>query len=134
MNQIICTSNSNIDNNYSFKMNKKQNFIKIQFFIFFFVSMLAALYYINLKNDINSSEEFAKNLMDKLSLSKLYGASSEYNAQSLNQEIYFYENSSFSVIGSINIEKIEISYPILSDINKSLLKLSPCRFYRTGAK
>lgn len=134
MNQIICTSKSNIDNQYSFKKNKKQNFIKIQFSIFVVISIMATVYYMNLRNDINTSEEFSKKLMDNLLLSKLYGSSSEYNSQSINQEIYFYENSSFSVIGIINIEKIGISYPILSDINKSLLKLSPCRFYRTYAK
>lgn len=134
MNQIICTSKSNIDNQYSFKKNKKQNFIKMQLSIFVFICIIATIYYIHLRNDINTSEEFSKNLMDNLSLFKLYGSSPEYNAKSINQEIYFYENSFFSVIGIINIEKIGISYPILSDINKSLLKISPCRFYRTYAK
>ena len=39
------------------------------------------------------------------------------------------ENGSFSVIGSIEIKKIDVSYPILSDVNTEHLKVAPCRLY-----
>ena len=67
--------------------------------------------------------------MDSIGITKIYNNSSEYNTSALNQEIFFYENNAFSVIGTIDIEKINVSYPILSDINKDILKISPCRFY-----
>lgn len=38
-------------------------------------------------------------------------------------------DSNFSVIGIVEIPKINISYPILSNINDELLKIAPCRFY-----
>lgn len=62
-------------------------------------------------------------------ITKIYGSSSDYNAIPLNQNIVFYENSSFSVIGLIDIKKINISYPILSNISKDALKVATCRFY-----
>ena len=34
----------------------------------------------------------------------------------------------FSIIGIIKIDKIKISYPIISDLNDELLKIAPCKF------
>lgn len=39
------------------------------------------------------------------------------------------ENYNFFVIGIINIPKINIQYPILSDTNDEFLKISACRFF-----
>ena len=69
-----------------------------------------------------------KVLWISLGISKIYNTSN-YNTSLLNGEIYFYENNSFSVIGLIEIEALNISYPILSNMNNELLKLAPCRFY-----
>lgn len=133
MNQIICKKNIEL-NNYSDKKSKSHIFMKWPFISLIILLSIAISYSILLNNDIKESEKFSKAIMDDLSISKIYGESSEYGAEFLNSHIYFYENSSFSVIGVINIEKLGITYPILSDISKKLLKISPCRFYRTYAK
>lgn len=38
------------------------------------------------------------------------------------------EQGPFSIIGIIKIDKIKISYPILSTIDDELLKIAPCKF------
>lgn len=68
-------------------------------------------------------------MLKVIGITKIYGNSNDYNAIPLNQEIVFYENSSFSVIGLINIKKINISYPIVSNVSKDALKVATCRFY-----
>lgn len=133
MNQIICKKNVEL-NNYNDKKVRSLSPFKLLFFILVILILLIVSYAIFLNNDIKKSEEFSKAIMDDLSLSKIYGESSEYESELLNSKVYFYENSSFSVIGIINIERLGITYPILSDINKNLLKIAPCRFYRTTSK
>ena len=133
MKQIICKKNIEL-NNYRNKRAKFHIFLKWPFISFVILLSIAISYSIFLFNDIKESEEFSKAIMDNLSISKIYGETSEYETEVLNNKVYFYENSYFSVIGIINIEKLDITYPILSDINKKLLKISPCRFYRTYAK
>jgi hypothetical protein len=64
-----------------------------------------------------------------IGITKIYNSNNSYNAIPLSQEIDFYENGSFSVIGLIDIKKLNISYPILSDISKDALKIAICRFY-----
>lgn len=70
-----------------------------------------------------------KILLRVIGITKIYSTSEDYNAIPLNKEINFYENGSFSVIGVIDIKKINISYPILSGISKDALKIATCRFY-----
>lgn len=133
MNQIICKKNVEL-NSYSDKKSKSHIFLKWPFISLIILLSIAISYSMFLFNDIKQSEEFSKAIMDNLSISKIYGDTNEYEPKLLNDNVYFYENSSFSVIGIINIEKLGITYPILSDINKKLLKIAPCRFYRTSSK
>ena len=128
MNQIICTSNSRIDILNS-KKNYKKNFLKIQFLILVFIAVITIIYYVHFRYDLYHKEMVSKSIKDNFGLSNIYSMSSDYEAKLLSEDILFYESSSFSVIGIIEINKLNISYPILSDINKDLLKLSPCRFY-----
>ncbi len=129
MNQIICTHNSHIadKNPITKKYHSKQRiFIRIQFIILSIISLSSLLYYMYFRYDLYNAEKASKRILDSIELSKIYG---DYNTKNLNKEIVFYENGSFSVIGRIDIKSIDISYPIVSDINKEHLKISPCRFY-----
>ena len=45
----------------------------------------------------------------------------------VTRQVTYYNN--FVMIGYIEIPKINIKYPILSNISDELLKVSPCRFY-----
>lgn len=129
MNQIICTHNSHVKEEKFFDKRsnyKQKRFFKIQFFILSIISFSVLIYYMYFRYDLYNSERVSKSILDSIELSKIYG---NYNTKNLNKEIVFYENGSFSVIGRIDIKSIEISYPIVSDINKEHLKISPCRFY-----
>ena len=64
-----------------------------------------------------------------IGITKLYSNTTSYNVLPINQEISLYENGSFSVIGLIDIKKVNISYPILSSASKKALKIGTCRFY-----
>lgn len=129
MNQIIYNLDNESDIENNFKSPKKKNYLKIQLYILIIITISILIYYGCFRYDLYTKEKISKSLMESFSITKIYESSSEYNTALLNQEIFFYENSSFSVIGIIEIKKIDISYPILSNINKDLLKVSPCRFY-----
>ncbi len=133
MNQIICTLNSNIKNfgrkKPSNKDTKKKRFLKIQFFILFIISLLLIIYYMFFRYELLSKEKLSKSIAQSFGIRKIYEDSSDYNAIPLGNTIEFYENGSNSVIGIIDIKKLNISYPIFSDISKDGLKIATCRFF-----
>lgn len=129
MNQIICTHGSNLNNASFSNSNKMYFFLKIQLFIFVSISIILFLYYIFFRYGLMQKEQISDELIDNFGITKIYGNNSDYNSKLLTNENYFYKNSSFSVIGIIEIKKIDICYPILSNIDKDLLKIAPCYFY-----
>lgn len=51
-----------------------------------------------------------------------------YNNENFQiNNLYNQNGESFSVVGMIEIPKIDIYYPIISESNDELLKISPCR-------
>ena len=136
MNQIICSSRSNLnisDTSNSIQgrniFRSKRNIFIILFAFFIIVCILAVFYNIYFRYSLYANEKVSKDILDNIGLTKIYQDDSDYNAKLLNKEIVFYENGSFSVIGVIDIKKLNISYPILSDVSKDFLKIAPCRFY-----
>ena len=107
----------------SSKENKLKNFIKSQkYFLQFIISAITALiflllFFTKVYKD-NQQQKISKELLNNYNLSKLYTNSS--------QEIY--NNTSPFVIGLLKIDKIDLNYPILSESNDELLKISICRF------
>ena len=61
------------------------------------------------------------------SLANDYSIARLYSNNTLNSDTTAAEPI-FNIIGIIKIDKIKISYPILSVINDDLLKIGPCRF------
>lgn len=66
-------------------------------------------------------EELYSSLANDYSIARLY-ANNTANSETVVAEPIF------NIIGIIKIDKIKISYPILSTINDDLLKIGPCRF------
>lgn len=112
MNQILATKIS--------KMFKKRTYL-VQFFIIVFIIILLIVnlfvVFLTKKEEKNIS-----NITSKLySLSKLY---------QINQsKIISLNNKEVSVIGTIVIPSINISYPVFSECSDELLKISVCKFY-----
>lgn len=145
MNQIISNFNDNSENieslysinlNYNNKSNlKSKKTLYLFLFIFFvIISMCLLIYYMNFKHKVSTLDKISKNIAKSYSITKIYNNDnnsdgSNYNMALLSNEILFYEGANSYIIGTISIDKINISYPILSDISKENLKISPCRFY-----
>ena len=113
MNQILVTKN-----NKKVKLNK--NFFKLQFLFSFMISVLLICSIIYTLYSIKESEKESAKLVGNYNIYKLY---SDFS--------YFQDNTEIStnIFGTIEIPKLDISYPIFSNLSEENLKLSPCRFY-----
>ena len=66
-------------------------------------------------------ENLYGSLVNEYNIAKLYSNNTTTNSIAEETPI-------FNIIGIIKIDKIKISYPILSNINDELLKIGPCKF------
>ena len=126
MNQIICNSSTNLD--ISIKNLKKRNLFKLLFAILAILSIFLLIYYIFFRYDLYQYEKVSQKLLENYSITRLYSSNNDYTTSKLNAKTISTSNSG-SVIGIVEIKKLNIEYPILSEINKEYLKISPCKFY-----
>ncbi len=117
MNQIIFVKDENKKSN---KTKQKVFSFKAQFvFSIALIFILLALFvYFRYTDQYNYAQNAAK-------LSNNYNVYRLYNSETSSPSV----EETASIIGSINIPKINVNYPIISDISEKLLKISPCRFY-----
>lgn len=120
--------------NYNIQLKSKNKHIKnfvikrryeLQFILSFSIAVifLVFLFWKLYQND--QQEKIAKELLNTYQLTTLYSDSSNYDVSKLNSNLI---NQAPFVIGMIKIDKINLSYPILSESNDNLLKMSVCRF------
>lgn len=120
MNQILNT-----------KLKKKPKINKIFFTLQFIISILILvilisiiIYYIFY---LQQKEKKSLNLIKNYNISKLYSNYFIENADNNKKE----ENGFF---GIIEIPKINICYPVFSNLSEELLKVSPCKLYGESPK
>ena len=113
MNQILSTNLKN------YKKVKNREFFKLQFFISSIIFSILIISFIFYFISINKKEKISTKVIDSYNISKLYSNNSDYN---------MYDNNN-NIFGIIEIPKINIYYPIFSNINDDLLKIAPCKFY-----
>lgn len=121
MNQILITRDNNYiyENFISKKTKEKKNYLLMFFISFSFcIILLFYLLFSNLKILHNNKE--TESIKDKYNVTTLYSSNNNYESIKLSNQI--------SIIGLIEIPSINISYPILSNSNEELLKISVCRF------
>ncbi|MGN1269839.1 MAG: sortase [Clostridia bacterium] len=107
--------------NSAFKIFFQKNRYRIQLFVSFIVATISSfIFYLNIKKS-SEQEKLSKKLLNNYSLTTIYQDNAENSANAVSYENPF-------VIGMIRIEKINLNYPILSECNKDLLKISLCRF------
>ncbi len=113
MNQILKINNDN--------KKRNKNFFKIQLFfsIAIILALILGIFYIIYS--IQISEKESTKLIGNYNIYKLYANST--TSSNSNDAI---ENQIF---GTIEIPKINLSYPILSTLTEENLKISPCKFY-----
>lgn len=109
---------------FTYKKDNIKKF-KIIFWFFIFISIFSIILFFFLKYNSSQKEKISKSLIDNFSITTLYSNSNEYSAHFTNLTK---EENPF-VIGLIQIDKIDLLYPILSTSSEDLLNISPCRFY-----
>ena len=130
MNQILYHTLQNKEEliNYIYKRKKKYFFITIISLILVLLSFIIYFFIISKKIQ---NEKISKNIVSQYNIVTLY---SDLNKNINSNEIQEIKNDQPFVIGLIQIDKINLMYPILSITNEELLKISPCRFARSYAK
>ena len=118
MNQILFVKDDIESNNKN--IEKKKSAYKTLFLFSFIVLiiLITLFFYIQYHNQ-SFSNQSASRLSNSYQIYRLYSNSNSSNIQS---------QSSY-IIDTIEIPKLNISYPILSELTEDLLKVSPCRFY-----
>ena len=134
MNQIICTSSIDLNdiNSAKYKLfHGKINFLKFLFYFLVFTSLSLTIYYIFYRLDLYKSERLSQRILNDYNIISIYNKSSDYSTNLISDKIQLgsYDDFPGNVIGIIEIKKLNIIYPILSETNKELLKISPCRFF-----
>lgn len=119
MNQIL-----NIKENYpqKNKVHNKSSALKLQFAVSIILIVLVIGIYFFIFQTKNSKELSSHQIASNYNISKLYDNRNTANVKTYNQN-----GQIFAVIGMIEIPKISIYYPIISESNEKLLEISPCR-------
>lgn len=127
MNQIIQESLNPRQNKFKrFIKNKKiKRRYQLQFFISCIIATIFLFFLFWRLYQNNQQEKISKELLNSYKLTTLYSNNNEYDTNQIN---YNFSTEIPFVIGMIKIDKINLSYPILSIINDKLLKISLCRF------
>lgn len=145
MNQILACEKLYVTPN----MKRKKKLFKIEFFLSVFLVCLLSSYYIYAEYDRNRSEQVSQEILESMSYIKqeeklesivviLNDAFSEEQEISITEEpeeipsvqpVIANDGTTYYTIGWINIPKINVYYPILSETTTELLKTSPCKFW-----
>ena len=116
MNQILLTNSNFISKSYK----NQKNIYGLIFILSTTICILTIFYllYSNLKKITTYKKTYL--LQNKYIINSLYISTLNYPTLNISNNI--------SIIGSISIPKINISYPILERTSDELLKISVCRF------
>ena len=123
MNQILykCPLQNNNSNDFSVKKRAK-----VILYISIILIILSILVYFSIKYTLFKNQKISDNLVSNFNIKTLYSdLPDNYSSTQINTE----NSETPFVIGLIQIDKINITYPILSTTSEELLKISPCRFY-----
>lgn len=124
MNQILQT---NLNNN-----NKNSNLVKfkkILKFQLYFSIILGIIIVVSISYNVfhlYKQEKYSNQILNNYNITKLYSNLSSDEISNSSENI---ENT--YIIGIIEIPRINIYYPVFSNCNDELLKISPCKFYGT---
>ena len=128
MNQILITENENINfynclyntNLLVSKKNKNKKKYLILFLSSIIISNIIIIYFLFSFSKRLTYQNKTNILKEKYNINTLYSNTNSYSTLKISKGI--------SIIGLIDIPKLNISYPILSESNDDLLKISVCRF------
>ncbi len=128
MNQILSTR---LKNNFEDRKNKhpqfnlkeKKNWFRFQFVFSIFVMGILVLFGSIYFYHLERKEDFSNSLISNYNIYRLYQSS--YATETSQNKT----DNSNNLFGIIEIPKIELYYPVFSNLTEELLKTSPCKFY-----
>lgn len=132
-------------------LKRKKKFFKFEFFLSVFLVCLLSSYYIYAEYDRNKSEQVSQEILASMTtiaeeqeeklesivviLNSAFAEEQEVNITEEPQEIPSVQvatssdGTDYYTIATINIPKIGVNYPILSETTTELLKIAPCKFW-----
>ena len=145
MNQILVSEKLYVTPN----MKRKKKFFKFEFFLSVFLVCILSSYYIYAEYDRNKSAQVSQEILANMTIKEpeeklesivviLNSAFAEEQQVDMTEETVEIpsvqlatanDGTSYYTIGRINIPKINVNYPILSETTTELLKISPCKFW-----
>lgn len=149
MNQILVSEKLYVTQT----MKRKKKFFKFEFFLSVFLVCSLSSYYIYAEYDRNKSEQVSHEILANMEIEKpeekleeivviLNSAfAEEQQVVDMTEEeeetveipsvqvTTANDGTSYYTIGRINIPKINVDYPILSETTTELLKIAPCKFW-----
>lgn len=129
MNQIL---NGNISNeqesNNFFKKHNSFLFFKILFFTSSIIAVCFTVFFFYRLFKITENSKISQKLISDYQISTLYANNTTYSSRQVSSSSSDNSDNKLFVIGMIKIDKIGLTYPILSETNKDLLDISVCRF------
>ncbi len=119
MNQILQTSlNKKFSNFYKFK-----KFFRFQLFLSIFLIIFIVSFIFFNKYKLYEQERYSSQILSNYNITKLY-------SDLKSSDMFSNENVEGShIIGIIDIPKLGIYYPVFSNYDDELLRVSPCKFY-----
>ncbi len=125
MNQILFSKfNQEIEREENKKKKKILIFFKYQFTISILIIIACSAYYLYNLYTTKKKESLSRQLLSNYNINLLYSSNSNYETNVVETQ----DEEPF-IIGLIEIKKLKIIYPILSDVSDDLLKIAACRFY-----
>lgn len=147
MNQILITEKLYVTPN----MKRKKKFFKFEFFLSVFLVCSLSSYYIYAEYDRNKSEQVSQEILANMTfeepeekleeivviLNSAFEEEQEINVNEPEEPVEIpsvqvataSDGTDYYTIATINIPKINVNYPILSETSTELLKISPCKFW-----
>ena len=101
---------------------KRTLLFRLQFYVSIVLIFITIIIYFINQQIMNSKEYTSHKIANNYNILKLYNNSTKSTEISINQD-----GQNFSIIGMIEIPKINIYYPIISEATDELLKIAPCR-------
>ena len=116
MNQILCTK---------IKNDKKLNshLFKVQFTISIIIIVILIGFIVYTSYSLQNKENLSNNLIGNYNIYKLYADVSSNNNDLVQ------DTQANNLFGIIEIPKINLYYPVFSNLSEENLKVSPCKFY-----
>lgn len=129
MNQILQTNLKHNSKNSNLLRFKK--FLNFQFYFSITFIIFIGVFLLFNKVKLYTKEKYSKQILNNYNITKLYSnlsTSPTSTNENLGSDLGLSIENSY-VIGVLKIPTINVNYPIFSNYNDDLLKISLCRFY-----